>query len=109
MQSNPFVIVGHIDGTHLVNIHNTWDEVRRRAGLQDVRLHDLRHSFASIAAANGASLQMIGKLLGHNQPRTTARYAHLTDDATHQLNQAVGDSIVKAMRRQRLPNSIAAE
>ena len=57
-----------------------WKAVSRLAGLEGVRLHDLRHSFASFAVAGGASLPMIGALLGHAQPQTTARYAHLADD-----------------------------
>jgi integrase len=96
--SNPYVIVGHVTGTHLVNIQTTWDLVRTLAGLEDVRIHDLRHSFASLAADAGASLPMIGKLLGHNQPRTTARYAHLADDPVHQLNQNVGRAIARVLR-----------
>ena len=71
-------------------LQKPWRRIRALAGLEDVRLHDLRHSFASIAAANGASLPLIGKLLGHSQPQTTARYTHLTDAAAHQLNATVG-------------------
>lgn len=56
-----------------------WNEVRKRTGLHDVRIHDLRHNFASILASNGASLPMIGAMLGHTQAETTARYAHLTN------------------------------
>tara|TARA_R110002096_G_scaffold435828_1_gene663695 strand:- start:1679 stop:3064 length:1386 start_codon:yes stop_codon:yes gene_type:complete len=59
-------------------------------GLQDVRLHDLRHSFASVAAMGGMSLPMIGKLLGHAQATTTARYAHLADDPVKAANEAIG-------------------
>ena len=59
-------------------------------GLLDVRIHDLRHSFASVAAASGMSLHMIGKLLGHSQASTTARYAHFADDPIKQANDAIG-------------------
>ena len=65
---------GHYKGTPL-----RWQSIKKAAGLQDVRLHDLRHTFASVAATNGLSLPMIGALLGHSQPSTTARYAHLAD------------------------------
>jgi integrase len=76
-----------------------WRRIRRLANLQDVRLHDLRHSFASVAAADGASLQMIGALLGHKSTATTARYAHLSDapvrqaaeSASTQLQQLLGE------------------
>ena len=56
-----------------------WHEIRRWAALPDVRLHDLRHSFASVAINEGAPLVMIGRLLGHALPETTTRYAHLED------------------------------
>ena len=58
-----------------------WDRVRRQAGLEHLRLHDLRHAYASIALSNGVSLPMVGILLGHGQPETTMRYVHLDDAA----------------------------
>ena len=97
LNNNPHVIVGHRIGRHLVNISKPWIIVRDKAGLKDVRMHDLRHSFASVAVASGASLPMIGKLLGHTQTQTTARYAHLADEPIDQLNQEVGDVIGRAM------------
>ena len=69
---NPWVIPGKKRGTHQRNINDSWDRIRRRAGLAGVRLHDLRHSFASRALAMGESLSMIGKLLGHTQVQTKA-------------------------------------
>ena len=63
-----------------VTVHNTWDRVRKAAGLADVRLHDLRHSFASILINNGRSLYEVQHLLGHTQIKTTERYAHLQQD-----------------------------
>jgi len=94
---NPYVIVGRKHGAHLVNLQKPWRTIRKVAGLDDVRIHDLRHSFASVAAASGASLPMIGKLLGHTQVQTTQRYAHLADDPLHQLNDEIGGAIAKAM------------
>ena len=70
----------------------------RDAGLEDVRLHDLRHSFASVAASGGLSLPMIGKLLGHTQAATTERYAHLAADPVRAANEAIGERIAAAMR-----------
>ena len=64
----------------LTDLQRPWRRIRARAGLEDVRIHDLRHSFASAAVANGESLPMIGKLLGHKSVKTTARYAHLADE-----------------------------
>ena len=69
---NPWVIFGRAPGTRLGNLNASWQVVRREAGLEDVRLHDLRHSFASRALALGLSLPMIAKLLGHTQLQTKA-------------------------------------
>lgn len=76
IEGNPFVIPGRGDG-HRVNLHRPWRAITRAAGLEGVRVHDLRHSHASAGAAAGLSLPLIGKLLGHSQPSTTSRYAHL--------------------------------
>jgi integrase len=70
-----------------------WMAVRKRCGLDDVRLHDLRHSFASTALAAGTSLPMIGRLLGHKLARTTQRYAHLAADDVAAANDAVGEAL----------------
>jgi integrase len=75
-----FVFPGK-NGRPLTDVKRTWETVRRGADLPGVRLHDLRHTQASFLASNGESLHAIGKILGHTQPRTTARYAHLVDDA----------------------------
>ena len=79
-RGNPYVICGRKAGSHLINIQKPWRRIRASAGLDDVRIHDLRHSFASVAAAGGMSLPLIGSLLGHTQAQTTQRYAHLSDD-----------------------------
>jgi integrase len=73
LSCNPFVIPGMRDGCALIGIDKVWFRVRRAAGLDDVRLHDLRHSFASIGAGGGLSLPVIGALLGHKHAATTAR------------------------------------
>ncbi len=97
LKGNPYVIPGLVEGQHLVNLQKPWRYIRKLADLDDVRIHDLRHSFASMAAASGASLPMIGALLGHTQPQTTARYAHLANDPLKRLNQEVGEMISDAM------------
>ena len=83
---------GHYEGTPKV-----WGRIRQLAGLEDVRLHDLRHSFASIAVAGGASLPIIGALLGHAHSATTQRYAHLSDDPIRTASEAVGGQIAAAI------------
>jgi integrase len=96
---NPYVIAGRCHGNFLVNLQKPWDLIRERAGLQGVRIRDLRHSFASIAINAGASLHMIGKLLGHTQWQTTARYAHLADNPLREVTAGVGQAIAVATRR----------
>ncbi len=93
LEGNPHVICGQKKGSSLINLQKPWNAIRQRAGFGDVRIHDLRHSFASIAVANGMSLPMIGKLLGHSQPQTTARYAHLADDPMKQATDLIGSKI----------------
>ena len=90
---NPWVIVGRRTGTHLTDLQHPWRRIRERSGLYDVRIHDLRHSFASRALALGEGLPMIGKLLGHTQVQTTARYAHLARDSVKASAARIGDSI----------------
>ena len=74
-------------------LDHAWQTVRARAGLEDVRLHDLRHSFASRALALGETLPVIGKLLGHSDIETTARYAHLARDSIHEAAERIAGSI----------------
>jgi integrase len=98
VEGNPYVIVGAKEGRHLVNLEKPWRRLRKAALLEDVRLHDLRHSFASVAVAAGQSLPLIGKLLGQTQPATTARYAHLADDPLQAASAAVGGRIDAALQ-----------
>ena len=93
MSRNPWVIAGREPGSRLRHIQHYWYRVRERAGLHDVRIHDLRHSFASRALALGEPLPMIGKLLGHSKIQTTARYAHLAMDSVREAAARVSISI----------------
>ena len=93
IEGNPWVIPGRKPGTHLRQIDDAWKIIRARAGLHDVRIHDLRHSYASRALALGESLPMIGRLLGHRQIETTARYAHLARDSAQEAAERVAASI----------------
>ncbi|ODR99387.1 hypothetical protein AUC68_05290 [Methyloceanibacter methanicus] len=102
MSKNDYVIVGDKEGQHLVNLQKPWRRIRKDAKLSDVRLHDLRHSYASVAAELGGSLPMIGKLLGHSQSQTTARYAHLADDPINRLNEEIGEQITAALSPKRV-------
>lgn len=92
-EDNPYVIVGEVPGKHLINLQKPWGRIRAVAGLDDVRIHDLRHSFASFAVGAGLSLPIIGGLLGHKSVQTTARYAHLAHDPLKQASDLVGTVI----------------
>ena len=93
---NPFVFPGRNEGDHFKALQHVWERVRVIAKLEPVqlpngklehvRLHDLRHSFASMAISGGASLPVVGKLLGHSQWATTQRYAHLADNPLRRMN-----------------------
>ena len=90
---NPWVIPGAKPGTHMADIDGAWQSIRARAGLNDVRIHDIRHSFASRALALGEGLPIISRLLGHRRVETTARYAHLARDSVWESAERIAVSI----------------
>jgi integrase len=92
-----FIVAGAGGDEAYKNLSRAWMVAREYAGLGDVRLHDLRHSYASLAAGRGVSLQMIGKLLGHRVPATTQRYAHLARDAVSAVNDELGAAMAAAI------------
>src|SRR5215204_5986154 len=97
LEGNPFVIVGSKPGASLSDLNRPWDTVRRHARLRKFRLHDLRHTFASFGASSNLGLPMIGKLLGHTQSATTARYAHLADDPLRRAAEQIGGALSAAL------------
>jgi integrase len=97
VEGNPYVFPGKAERTPLGGIDKVWFRVRALAGLEGVRLHDLRHSFASMGVAGGLSLPIIGALLGHKHPATTGRYAHLSADPVRAANDVIGMRIAAAM------------
>ncbi len=97
VDANPYVIAGAKPGAHLVNLRRPWLRLRKRADLNDVRIHDLRHSFASVAVGLGEGLPIVGKLLGHTQYRTTQRYAHISVDPAKAATERVGAAIAGMM------------
>jgi len=94
---NPHIIQGNVAGNHLIGLTRIWFRIRRRAGLEEVRLHDLRHTYASVGAGMGLSLPIIGKLLGHTQAVTTQRYAHLAANPMHEAAERIGASLGAAL------------
>ncbi|WP_130472111.1 site-specific integrase [Candidatus Magnetaquicoccus inordinatus] len=97
IEDNPHVIVGKVSGHAMVNINRAWRAIREAAGMPTLRIHDLRHAYASIGASMGMSLPVIGKLLGHTQAATTQRYAHLSDDPLKKATRMIGEHIHAAM------------
>src|SRR5699024_1766086 len=114
---SPYVLPALKGEGHFVGIQKVWEKVRARGtellrrranengeagelvrGLETVRLHDLRHSFASMAIADGATLYLVGKVLGHKQSRTTEIYAHVRDDPLRQVTERTAAQISAAMK-----------
>ena len=94
--STNFVFPSEGKTGHIVEIKKGWAALCQRAGIENLRLHDLRHSFASQLVSSGASLPLIGALLGHSNPSTTARYAHLFDDPQRAAVEKLGEIVGKA-------------
>ncbi len=97
LEGSPYVFPGQRRGHHYVGLPKVWGKVRERAGLADVRLHDLRHGFASVAAASGNGLIIVGKLLGHADPKSTHRYVHIADDPVKAAADRTAGSIAASM------------
>jgi integrase len=91
-----YVFPGQRPGRPLQQLQTCWDVVCKNAGLTDVRIYDLRHTFAATGAGGGLSLPLIGRLLGHTQHRTTMRYAHLADDPLREAADKITSAITKA-------------
>ena len=100
---NPWVLAGRQPGRRISSLNTPWLRLRVRARLDDVRLHDLRHSFASRALALGENLPMIARLLGHSDVQTTARYAHLSRDALNasaaRIAASIGEDVLRGSVR----------
>jgi integrase len=107
---NPFVIAGAKTNCGLVNLQKPWRRICALAGINAARIHDLRHTFASIALAHGLSLSVTGALLGHARSQTTERYAHLQIDHVRRANEAVGGTILSLLTEQSedVPISLSA-
>lgn len=92
-KDNPYICWGRFERGHLVGLQSAWERIREAAGLDGLRLHDLRHSFASVAVSGGSSLPLIGAILGHKDQATTQRYAHTSADPV----RAVADTTANTM------------
>jgi len=95
--NNPYVICGKFEGGYITDFQKPWRRIRKLAEIEDVHIHDLRHSFASGAVSMGESMPMLGKLLGHKDIKTTQRYAHLADAPMHEAADRVSQVISDAL------------
>jgi integrase len=91
------------------DLKRPWQTIAKRAGLDGVRLHDLRHTYASFGVGGGLGLPIIGKLLGHTQASTTQRYAHLDNDPLRRATESIGSRIAAALDGKRSATVVAME
>ncbi|MDE0342640.1 MAG: site-specific integrase, partial [Deltaproteobacteria bacterium] len=99
LEDSPWVLPGVKRGKHIAYLHDSWRRVLDRAGIESLRIHDLRHSFASGGLLVGEGLPMIGKLLGHNRVTTTSRYAHLANDPVKAAANRIASRIAQVTGR----------
>ena len=97
IEGNDYIIWGLKEGRPFVGLQKVWERVRAKVGIEDVRLHDLRHTAASLAAGQGVGLLTIGGLLGHKVASTTKRYSHLADHPLRKAAEQVAQEALKAM------------
>ena len=97
VSGNPFVICGLKQRSPLGDLNGPWRRIRKAVGIEDFRLHDLRHTYASFGASAGLSLPVIGGLLGHSQPSTTQRYAHIGSDSVNEAAETIGANLAAAI------------
>jgi integrase len=97
-EGNPYVILGDKPEGHYNDLQKPWRKIRARAGLDDVRIHDLRHTYASVAVTNGIDPFMLKEIMGHKNLSTTLRYAHLADEAVQKAAGSVAARLARAVR-----------
>ncbi|WP_162652137.1 site-specific integrase [Lentilitoribacter sp. Alg239-R112] len=96
-RTDDYVISGAIPGKPRSDLKRPWQRICNHAKLEGVRLHDLRHTYASVGAMSGMGLGVVGKLLGHQTPETTAQYSHFADDPLRRASETIGGSIAAAL------------
>lgn len=96
-EGNPYVILGESETGHLVNLQKTWVRVRAKAGLDDVRMHDLRHTYASVAVMSGIDPFLLKEIMGHRNLQTTLRYSHFADEAVRRAAGSVASKLARSM------------
>jgi integrase len=99
VEDNPHVFPGRASGKPIVGLQKVWERVRAVAGFSDLRLHDLRHGFASVGVNRGVSMALLQGLLGHSSPTTTSRYTHLQTDPMRAEADRIAGAIAEALGR----------
>ncbi|MDA5092477.1 integrase arm-type DNA-binding domain-containing protein [Aliiroseovarius sp. KMU-50] len=98
-EGNPYAILGTTDEGHITDLERPWRRIRERAGLPDVRIHDLRHTYASVAMKDGIDPFTLKEILGHKNLTTTLRYAHLADDAVQRAAGSVASRLAGTLQQ----------
>lgn len=106
---SPYVFPGDAEDKPLQDIKKGWRKIQQAAGLESVRLHDLRHTYASHLVSSGLSLEMVGRLLGHTQASTTQRYAHLADDPLREATNRFGATVEAASGKRKSAEVISIQ
>ncbi len=106
-KAGSYVIPGNDPERPRHDLKKIWSAICRRCDLEGVRIHDLRHTFASVGAGSGMGLPIVGKLLGHTQPSTTARYAHLDADPVRRASELIGNSILADLNGESANKAVA--
>jgi integrase len=102
--TSSFLFPGKVKGKCLQEIKTAWNTIRKKSGFPDLRIHDLRHTYASHLVSSGLSLSIVGKLLGHTQAATTQRYAHLADEPLRQATAMFGNNLDKIIGKKEFPS-----
>lgn len=108
IKGNSYVIAGEKPDKPRSDIKRPWKRITAHAGLDDLRLHDLRHSYASVGASAGMGLTIVGKLLGHASPATTARYSHFADDPLRLASNSISETISAAIGQNSKADNVVA-
>ncbi len=108
-RSGDYVIAGASPDKPRSDLKRPWQRISKHAGLTDVRLHDLRHTYASVGAMSGMGLGIVGKLLGHQTPETTAQYSHFADDPLRRASETIGGTIAAAIGVTKRPTAEVIE
>lgn len=107
-RAGDYVIAGSVADKPRSDLKRPWKRITAHAGMPDLRLHDLRHSFASAGAASGMGLGMVGKLLGHKSTQTTQRYSHFADNAAHAAANAIATGIANSMVKDKSGDNVVS-